>query len=61
MFNNWGRKDQVLLIEQLLNFLVLQTHKKNDEHQWQFLEDLIIYTCKGYKLLSIMKTFGFEG
>jgi hypothetical protein len=27
-------------------------YKKSDEHQQQFLKDLVFYTCKGYKPLS---------
>jgi hypothetical protein len=27
-------------------------YKKIDEHQQQFLEDLVLYICKGYKPLS---------
>jgi hypothetical protein len=33
-------------------FGVTSPYKKSDEAQQQFLEDLVLYTCKGYKPLS---------
>jgi hypothetical protein len=55
MFGNLGRKEQVHLAMQLLHFLLPQTVKKTDEQQKHFLEDLVLYICKGYMPLSTCK------
>ncbi len=33
-------------------FSATNLYKKNKEHQHQFLKDLVLYMCKGYKPLS---------
>jgi hypothetical protein len=38
---------------------VTNLYKKAYKAQQQFFEDLLLYICKGYMALSILKIFGY--
>ncbi len=47
--------EQVHLAMQLLHFMLSQPLEKINEQQKHFLEDLVLYICKGYTPLSTCK------
>jgi hypothetical protein len=53
MFDNEGRKNQTSSTFVITSFFgATNPYKKIDEQQQQFIEDLVLYICKGYKPLS---------